>query len=223
MKLNEIITDRFKVEQKLKILIKHIKPEQYEIHEDGSVSFVGDLVLVFNTFKKLTVRFRKVTGDFSLTSCANLVSLEGCPEEVTGDFVIYQNTQLTSLKHMPKKVGGDLKGFGNSKMTSLEGLGDIGGEIILSACTTLRSISEIKKATRLDISGCPLITNMLYLFKIKGLIHVTVWNKNISQTDHERKMKRLQEILNKHLAGDRDIMECQEELIEAGLEEYAKL
>jgi len=223
MKLNEIVTDKVKVEQKLKILIKNIKPEQYEIHDDGTVSFTGNITLVFNTFKKLTVRFRKVTGDFGLTSCKNLISLEGCPEEVTGDFAFYQNKQLTSVKYMPKKIGGDLRGFGNSNIVSLEGFGDVGGEIIISSCTKLASIKEIKKATSLDISGCPLITNMLYLFKIKGLTHVTVWSKYISQTDHERKMERLQEILNKHLSGGRDIMECQEELIEAGLEEYAHL
>jgi hypothetical protein len=34
---------------------------------------------------------------------------------------------------------------------------------------------------------------------------------------------KVHNIINKHLKGDRDVFACQEELIEAGFDEYAKL
>jgi len=56
-----------------------------------------------------------------------------------------------------------------------------------------------------------LITNLLYAFKIKGLEELIT------------RIEKLDDIINKHLVGNRDVMECQEELIEAGLEKYARL
>jgi hypothetical protein len=47
--------------------------------------------------------------------------------------------------------------------------------------------------------------------RIKGLTKVYLDNKQVMG------------ILNKYLKGDRDIIKCQSELLDAGLEEYAKL
>jgi hypothetical protein len=47
--------------------------------------------------------------------------------------------------------------------------------------------------------------------RIKGLTMVYLDNKQVM------------DILNKYLKGDRDIIRCQSELLDAGLEEYAKL
>ena len=35
--------------------------------------------------------------------------------------------------------------------------------------------------------------------------------------------EKVENIINKHLKGERDVFACQEELIEAGYEEYAQL
>ena len=55
-------------------------------------------------------------------------------------------------------------------------------------------------------------THMLGILLIKDL-------KKISFSDNIE----VQNIINKHLDGDRDILECQEELITNGLKEFAKL
>jgi len=55
------------------------------------------------------------------------------------------------------------------------------------------------------------ISNLLYVFKIKGLKYV------------KTKIGDLNDIINKYLTGNHDIMDCQEELIEAGFEKIAKL
>jgi hypothetical protein len=52
---------------------------------------------------------------------------------------------------------------------------------------------------------------VLGLMRIKGLTKVYLDNKQVM------------DILNKYLKGDRDIIRCQSELLDAGLEEYAKL
>jgi len=226
MRLNEIINDKSKIEKRLYILLRIDDPSIYEIHEDGSVSVNDTVNISYKQFKKLTVKFRKITGTFSLESCPNLQTLEGCPDEVGGDFNCYQNDSLTSMKYMPKIIKGDFSGFSNPNLTSLEDFSNARSlNINLANCERLTSIKEIKRAKYLNITGCWRIRNMLHLLKIKDLERVRIWSPHImfSQDDLAKKIKTLDNIINKHLSGDKDIMECQEELIDAGLEEYAHL
>ena len=62
-----------------------------------------------------------------------------------------------------------------------------------------------------DFEKNPITSCVLGLLLIDGLRGV--WFDN----------GKLEIIMNKHLAGDRDVFACQEELIEAGFDEYAQL
>ena len=123
----------------------------------------------------------------------NLTSLQGAPSVVKGGFSCHHN-KLTSLQGAPSVVKGDFSCFYNN-LTSLAG------------------IHKIIK----EIHGCanfydnPIESNVLGLMRIKGLTKVYLDNKQVM------------DILNKYLKGDRDIIKCQSELLDAGLEEFAKL
>ncbi len=136
------------------------------------------------------------------------------PEHVNGSFFCSYN-KLTSLKGGPSSVGGNFNCHGN-KLTSLEGApSSVGGNL---SCfnNKLTSLHNIHKQIK-HIGGFatfndnPITSHVLGLLLIDGLQKVFLDNMKVRV------------IINKHLKGDRDIFACQEELIEAGYEEYAQL
>ena len=122
-----------------------------------------------------------------------LTSLEGAPSVVNGNFYCSHN-QLTSLVGAPSVINGYFACSSN-KLTSLAGIHKI--------------IKEIHGVA--DFYNNPIKSNVLGLMRIKGLTEVFLDNRQV------------RDILNKYLAGDRDIIRCQSELQDAGLEEFAKL
>ena len=159
----------------------------------------------------------QVAGDFSCYN-NNLTSLEGSPKEVGGIFFCSYNN-LTSLEGSPKEVGGNFSCYHN-KLTSLEGSPkEVGGNFDCS-CNKLTSLRNIHKHVKKMIGEANFEDNnikscVLGLLLIDGLTVVLLKNKKV------------QKIINKHLKGDRkgdrDIFACQEELIEHGYDEFAKL
>ena len=80
----------------------------------------------------------------------------------------------------------------------------------------LKSLEGIHKQIKIlngtaNFNGNDITSNVLGVMRIKGLVSVFFDNKEVSA------------IINDHLKKDRDIFACQEELINAGFEEYAKL
>ena len=175
----------------------------------------------------------KVAGDFD---CAKnkLTSLEGAPSSVGLSFYCYKN-MLTSLKGAPSSVGGNFY-CNDNKLTSLKGApSSVGGNFSCNyneltsldggpssvgrnfSChnNKLTSLSNIHKYIK-EVNGYinflnnPIKSSVLGLVKIKGLTNVIFDNK------------KLEKIMNKYLPLG-DILDCQEELIEAGLEEFAEL
>ena len=101
----------------------------------------------------------------------------------------------------PKTIKADLVFEDNCTFTSLKGIDkhftEVHGKIYFDA-------NKIK-------------SNVLGVLKIKGVTEVS------TGADYRKQHGwKLEEILNKHLR-DGDIMDCQDELIDAGLEEYAQL
>jgi len=115
--------------------------------------------------------------------------------DAQGNFICHSN-RLTSLEGAPSSVGGAFY-CSDNQLTSLEGIHlqikKIGGKFY---CIDTRLKSHV-----------------LGLLLIKGL------------TRAELDDTRVEAVLNKHLPsrGMRDVLEAQEELIEAGLEEFAQL
>jgi hypothetical protein len=205
MKLSEIVSD-------IDAICKQFRIENYSVNQKtGRLDVDGDVYLDSQNFIFFPIKFGVIKGDFYCRDLHNLESLEGAPTEVTGDFSCSNCLKLTSLKGAPTKVGGYFKCNVCTSLTSLEGAPTIvKGSFGCSNCENLTKLSHIKSTETLFINDTP-ITNLLYVFKIEGLKEIETGNN------------KLDEIINKHLAGDRDIMDCQEELIEAGFRKYARL
>jgi len=138
----------------------------------------------------------KVLGDFSCSS-TKISSLEGGPNWVGGDFDCW-NTNITSLEQGPSYVG-RVFDCRNTKITSLHNIH-----------------KEIKHIGYALIMPDIVKSHVLGVMLIKELQKIEFYYKNTEQ-------KQVENIINKHLAGYRDIHLAQEELIEAGLSEFAKL
>ena len=147
-----------------------------------------------------------------------LVSLEGAPDIVNGNFDCDSN-QLTSLKGCPTRVTGDFSCNDNIIGTLEFCPKYIGGDFYAFRCG-LTNLHNIHK--HIDyvfdtfiVSRNPIKSHVLGLLKIKGLQSIRLDNEKV------------QKIINKYLAGipldKRDILGCQQDLIDAGFEEYAKL
>ena len=105
----------------------------WSINSEGLVDVDGDVDLSFELYnsgiKKIPLNFGKVTGNF-ICKRNDLESLDGSPHEVGGDFNCEMN-MLTNLKGAPQSVGGDFKSSSWS-LFSLEGIGHVGGNIVIS-------------------------------------------------------------------------------------------
>ena len=175
--------------------------------------YPGNFVCSYNKLTSLQGAPSVVKGDFSCYN-NNLTSLQGAPSVVNGYFSC-SNNKLTSLEGAPSVVNGGFACFSNN-LTSLEGAPSVvngGFSCFSNNLTSLAGIHKIIKEIHgcADFNGNLIKSNVLGLMRIKGLTRVILDNKQV------------QNILNKYLKGDRDIIKCQSELLDAGLEEYAKL
>ena len=132
-----------------------------------------------------------------------LTSLEHCPTSVDGDFFCSHN-KLTSLEHCPTSVVGGNFYCDHNKLTSLE------------HCPSLKDVHKhIKQISGVFYAdGNPIKSHVLGLLLIKGCAGIMLDNKKV------------QNIVNKYLPNDRGhsgLAACEDELIEAGLEDYAQL
>jgi len=225
MKLNEIISETTPFDAAyIKEYCEDFGIKQYTINDDGSIDVDGNVILSYDRFSKIPIKFRKVSGSFSLYMCKSLESLEGCPTEVGKSFDCGTCQSLTSFDYCPKRVAGNFTAYSCGKLKSLDGIASIiGGKIDISNCPLITSIAPIKTCGgELNLTMSYNVIDYLHVFRIKGLkkIRLDELAQNQPEFSDERK---IQEIINKHLAGDRDIMDCQEELIEAGFEKWARI
>jgi hypothetical protein len=216
----------------------------YKIRDDGTVDCPGDVKLDREDFREFPVKFGKVMGDFKcrhvsnlrklngptyvggffdLDGCYSLRSLEGGPTEVGKYLDLSLCERLTNLKGGPKRVGTSLILDHCIGLTSLEGIPDEIG--FASGGITMLSIVDCQNITRIDfvpkVHGPRSVfiqltpaKNLLILLKIPNLQYV-----NLDSTDPSE----LSQIIQKYLKpARRDVIACQDELIEAGFEEYAR-
>ena len=138
-------------------------------------------------------------------------------EKWTGDFICSSN-KLTSLEYCPSEVGGDFSCF-NNKLTSLEHCPSEVGEDFLCSSNKLKDLHNIHKQLKKMNGGFyvdknPIESSVLGLLLIPGCKEVILDNEQV------------EEILNRYLPntrGQRAVVECQSELIDADLEDFAHL
>jgi hypothetical protein len=135
-----------------------------------------------------------LTSDF-YCSFNELTSLEGGPSSVTGIFNC-SNNDVTSLEGAPSSVTGNFY-CGHNKLTSLKNIH-----------------KQIKFISGRFIATANLIeSHVLGLLLINGITEVQLDNKEVH------------DILNSYLPskGMESAIACQDELIEAGFEDFAQL
>lgn len=193
----------------------------------------------------LPLKFGTVDGQFNI-SRIRLKSLEGCPTDITGTFNASYNI-FPDLNGGPQRVGGDYYVSYNPELKSLEGMAEtiVGGlnlsttliseedfkylpkkvkELRLSNCENVKSISGLHKYVEeieraIGLSNVPLTGGLLSLLKIKKLIGVQYGFGD------GRKLDKALSIVDNYLPVKNNdaLLDCQDELIDIGFEEYARV
>lgn len=210
MKINELFEEATGKAETIKDLVDTIKDGRFT--KDGS--HIADQNLYFACSHKNLLSLKGSPTSVGYFSCDNnkLTSLEDGPKKVL-NFYSCNSNKLKSLKGAPQKAGTFQCSL--NTLTTLEGVPSIIDGDFICDDNDLTSLHDIHKQINAIFGkgwfhNNPIKSHVLGLLKIKRLNLVTLDNKEV------------EEIINKYLP-DGDIIECQQELIEAGLEEYAQL
>lgn len=132
-----------------------------------------------------------------------LKTFKGFPKIIDNNLDVMSNP-ITSLDFAPEQVGGyvDLSG---TEIHSLQGIGK-------------KVFKEIEGY--LYFQGTFIPTHLLGLFLVRNLKGLNLLDKG----ENDKDKRGIENIINHHLVeGGRDILDCQEELIQHGFKEFAKL
>ena len=176
----------------------------HELTEDDIINVEGEINLydisdgwkvVSTTTRTLEVRFG-VCVSFK-ASHMNLSSMVGCPKIVTNKFDVTHNS-IRTLEGLP--LNAQVVDLRNNPIQSFEG------------------IHELRDCVEMWIP-CSITSNMLGLLKMKTLKKLYCdTNFNTSNTQFHAAFK----IVKYHFHHGRNLLACQEELIDAGLKDYAE-
>jgi hypothetical protein len=197
MKVKELFEDR---DRQINISDKSLVDGHLKIEFYSGKSFNGIFICSNLQLKDLKnspvdcLEFNCNDNDF-------LTSLEGGPTEVTQFFDCSNCINLTSLQGAPERIYEGSFDFENTAVTSLEGIG----------------IDYLKEVNATIWFSKTLKSNVLGLLKVKHL------SKFDTVQTIPQELTNLKEIINRHLKLGRRLSKCKQELIEAGLKEYAKL
>lgn len=205
---------------------------------DGSFSLRG----YPSPLKSLTGLPKEITGSFDICGLPNnITSMEGGPQIIGYSYEV-ENSSITNLKGIPKYIKGSFSIASSRILASLEGGPTrVDGQLYnISNCTKILSLNGITRSIQgaLDISksGITSLVGISDLFdnlrtlivdvdQIKdgglGLLALRSFKEVKS---HYGSNDKWQNIVNKYASkGEEGILECQSELIENGLEEFAQL
>jgi hypothetical protein len=191
--------------------------EDFIVEDTTIKSFVGGPSWVGGTVFATDGKFESLEGmptyiglNCGLRYNYYLTSLKGTLDTVIGDFSVAGCENLSDLTGSPTSVGG-WDSSGCHSLRSLKGISEeIHGDAYFADCINLESLEGLKYVGgELGIKRCLKLKKVLYVFKIKGVQKVVHDNNTLTK------------ILNKYLPS-RDIIGCQDELMDAGLEEYAR-
>lgn len=157
-------------------------------------SSMGSALTSCNNFPKY------VGGEFWLAA-KSITDLRGCPETVEGDDC-YISGEFSSLEGITRYVNNGQMTITSPNLTSLQNIHNY--------------ISFVED--RLDIDA-PISSNILGLLKIRGVRTFGLEVRDYPQFDE---CNAAFSIVKKYVRS-KDIFACQEELIDAGLKDYAEL
>jgi hypothetical protein len=176
------------------------KVQAWVVNDDLSINVDGSVIIEQKLLKSLPYKFNRVNGAFSVYR-NDLKSMENCPSYVgRGDFSVEANYKIKDFKGSPRVVNGDYSIID----TSITSFHDIHKHI-----DTINGDLLINQRVKDSVLG---------LLKIRGLKKVlTNYPGHLHHRNHP-----IFNIVNKYLP-EGNIIECQSELIEAGLDNWAKL
>lgn len=189
--------------------------DSFTVNPDNTVDVSGAQGVFCQgaAWRQIPFKFGKVEGNF-LWAFTHLTDCSRMPDSVGGVFSINDN-KIESFVGCPNTVNHSVDISGNPA-SSLEGIprvikGSLQAQSMPNI-TSLQGIDElIDEVHDIDFTNTPIQSHVLGLLLINGLTQVTTGNSD------------LDDILNKHLAGDRDEFACQEELVEAGFSKFARM
>jgi len=161
-------------------------------------------------FRKFPCQFGHISESFFAGDC-DLYSLKGAPISVARKFSVSNNKNITSLDYLPENAGKYI--LRGTSITSFHGINKI--------------VKQINKTNDdFDNFVLPFSTKecLLGFFLIAGCNDI-----GYSSTAPDSELQRYSEcikainIVGRHLREQGDMLECQEELITNGLNNYAKL
>lgn len=203
----------------------------------------GDFNLSGSDYTSLKGCPTLVTKNFILFKCDKLKSFDYFPKEIKG-LTSFSEMKISSFKGLSDtKFGTDLDITKFDNITSLEGLPEDMSETrlefrFLDNLKSLKGIPKKVKSLLIGIEDLPSLDylpesavylNLMYLAKVTNYLKIlTVKNLNRvnillrNSPDGVDNSTKLTDIINKHIKTG-DVIECQEELIEAGLKQYARM
>lgn len=172
----------------------------YVILSNNEVDVNEPVHLINKRLTQIPIKFNHVDGYFDIDNNF-LTSLEGSPKTCNGYFSC-QNNKLTSINFAPKFI--EQTGYFNgNQITALIGINDI-----------FERLGFVGADGGLSFDYDNIIQGGLGLVLIDGLTYL----HDIADYDGGPF-----NIIKKYLGKPDDIFDCQNELIEAGFEEFAKL
>ena len=207
MLLNEIRDEQGFIKYTTKKQIAHwfdrmiYSPPEYFINDDLSVDMEGNLNIP-KKCQKIPFKMNSLRGNFVTTDDAAFASMVNMPKRIYGS-VFINDCKLTNLDGMPELISGSLY-MDQNKIKSLHNIH-----------VHLKEVNSFNLLTSYQFT-CDEATNMLGLFFIKGLKKIFI--KSTNQT----KWLNIEYIINDHLKNG-DVHSCQEQLLENGYTEQAKL
>jgi hypothetical protein len=158
-----------------------------------------------------------VAGSFHADNCG-LLSLLGSPTVIKYNFGV-SNNPILSLEGGPTEVGG-YYAASECRLTSLQGLPTTIGEYLDLSNNPLTSLVGINTLREMDgwlhLQDCLIASHILGVFFIKGCRGI--------ETSDDTNFGKAVDILNCHISkGRAGLLQCQKELIEAGLADFAQI
>jgi hypothetical protein len=151
---------------------------------------------------ELKYPFSLVDGSLDLSNC-ELVSFKNFPRSVNGSVNVCGNN-ISSIEGLPTKIESTLDISINDKLTSLSGIHKhLKQCLVITLPTTITS-------------------NVLGLVKIKDLYTINLDASERFHNNFETLMKVIK-IVEKYIGGDGNVIECQKELYDNDLDEYAEV
>lgn len=172
--------------------------EEFEFPEK-----VSSVTIRNNKYLKDLSGFPKhCTGSIDLENCPKLTSIEGLPSRITGKMSIKECPELVSLQGIPSSMK-DVYLYALPKITSFSGIHKL-----------------IKKCNGMFYVNGDVTHSILGLLKIQG---VEYFGTTLGWSRGERQpLDQAIAIIKMHYE-NKDIISCQEKMIDAGLKDYAEL